>query len=156
MFQITRTRSGALTTVSVEVADAADLDDVCAAMTISSFTRRSDSLTQVVRCNRRELELVERRLAALLTARRQAPRPVTSGNNVVPFVAAEPRPAQPARSWTRRVMHLDYSPVPPAPAIAGDDGATLRFTGWGRSFICTSELAEPEFQGQAVRYAYYA
>lgn len=149
MFEITTARSGSLTEITVTASEDV-IDRVCEAMSISSFTRRSGELTQRVRANRREADLIQRRLSALASALREAP-PAAPVDNVVPMPVAAP--AQ--RRWVRRVMHLETSPVRPTQLIS-HGGATLRFTGWGQSFICTDELAEPEFHGQAVRYAYYA
>ncbi|NKC33462.1 hypothetical protein [Falsiroseomonas selenitidurans] len=151
MLEIQSGRAGTMTEITVTLSSPDLLDDVCAAMgACSAFTRRA-GLVQFVRCNKREAETINRRLAALQSARRAAAQ-AASAENVVQFPVATPA----ARQWTRRVMHLEYSAVKPAATIAGPGGTSLRFTGWGKSFICTSELAEPEFQGQAVRYAYYA
>jgi len=149
MFEIKREKAGATTFLTVTVSDASVIEAVCAAMSIPTFTRR-EGLTQVVRCNKREMEIVERRLAALRSAHQTARTvEVPLGSNVVAFSA-------PSTTWKRRVLHLEYSPVRPAETVLGEGGQVLRFTGWGRSFVCTNELAEPQFHGQAVRYAYYA
>lgn len=151
MIDVQSGRNGTMTEITVTVSSADLLDNVCAAMSAcSAFTRRAGELTQRVRCNKREADTINRRLAALVSAHRAAPAVVPTGN-VVSLADAKPD----RRQWVRRVMHLEYSPVQPAQMI-GHGGATLRFTGWGQSFICTDELAEPEFHGQAVRYAYYA
>lgn len=139
MIDIQRGRSGSLTQITVTVASADLVEPVCAALRTSSRFTTMPGLVQSVACNRREAEAIEQRIAALQTA------------SVQP-AAAKP---EPARSQ-QRVLHLDRSPVQPAATITTRDGEILRFTGFGRSFICRDELADPQHQGQSVRYAYYA
>lgn len=55
--------------------------------------------------------------------------------------------------YAARVVHFANSPVPAAPTLAGPNGTTLEFAGYGREFIANETFGE--FWGEAVRYAYY-
>lgn len=149
MLEISETRQGAMTWLTVK-SPPDMIDRVCEAMSsCQAFTRR-DGLEQEVKCNKRELANVRRQFDALQSARRVAP-PFVPTDNVVPM--GQPQTPKPVK---QRVMHLEYSPVKPEPFITGPSGEILKFSGWGRSFISTSEMDSPEYQGQAVRYAYYS
>lgn len=135
-------RTGTLTRIVVTCDDPEQVESVCEALRTSSRFTSMPGLVQAVSCNRREAEMIEQRLDILQRATRTAPVP--------------PAPAQREVAWTQRVLHLDGSPVAPAATLTTRDGEVLRFTGFGRAFVCRDELADPQHQGRAVRYAYYA
>ena len=147
MITIERSRSGSLTQITVTVGAADLVESVCAALRTSSRFTSMPGLVQSVACNRREAEAIEQRLAILqrsLQARAAQTAPV------------QPAAAQRESTWAERVLYRDGSAVVPAATITTRDGEILRFTGFGRSFVCRDELADPQLRGQSVRYAYYA
>lgn len=91
-------------------------------------------------CNKGELALAARIIDALNAA----------GSATV--VAAAARPA----TWRARTVERFDTPVP-TPQTLVRNGETLRFTGYGRSWIYPEDgTGDPELEGQEVRYAYYA
>ena len=94
-------------------------------------------------CNKSELALAERIIEALnRTAARQQRAPTAT--TLVP----------PGRTWTARIIVFADAD---APATMEFRGKPLRRTGYGRPWVQPETgMGDSEFEGMAVRYAYYA
>lgn len=103
----------------------------------------ASSLEWRSQCNKGEVALATQIIEALnRTAARQQRKPTAT--DLVP----------PGRTWTARtIVFADAD----APATMQFRGRTLQRTGYGRPWIQPETgMGDSEFEGMAVRYAYYA